>query len=783
MLSTFSRSFSSFDKGKVEKLIGEVVSEHPDGLLDEHEVYSIIGDLGFSIASHAYADKKTDPAEVVARVNAEKLVAKGVVRYRKDNLLVTHKTDIGALQFNIPRTAEGVQDAIRVFEERFNENTPYRLEGTLFVEQMKMSGDFGTELLVSGYQDPFFGPTVCYGLGGTIVEYLKKVMLPNHAQIFMPALFHSANYKKILEELPASQLAEGLVRGTKKHLDHSIVEPTLRNVQDLISDFSQFNKNAKYIIDEIEVNPTVALQGKLWALDGVMRVSPRGSLPYYDTRTCGKPLDRIECLTNPKSVTVAGGSTKNPGNPGSVIIKQAEDAGIKEIYALHPSAKNMFGAPAFKDLKEIVDYRGGKKFDLLSICVPAQAAGKLMTRALDLNCCKAIQVVSGGFGETEHGAKMQQQLHDKLFSMSNDRPVVNGPNTVGNLKIGGINTVFVDRRRSNSDGKTGATNCALLCQSGAFMLSRVSDIAPAVNPAIAMSVGNQLDLSVTDFLEHYVDLPEITTYGLYMEGLSEGEGIRLMNLVAHARELGKSVIIYKAGRSQAGIRAAKGHTAAMAGDFGMFKELLEDAGAIVVDSTEEWNQLVMLTTQYPQIVKNAAKKSLGIGVLTNAGFEKCACADHLMVNGTEDIIHLPKWSKQSLKIINEVFKKQKITEVVDVSEVLDVTPIFTDIGYYELLHGILQDDECDIGIIAGVPETQSMKTQDYDLPDPNGIFQLTRKLREEYPNKPLIAVVESGARYQPLRHAFQSVGVAVFNSIDAASKAIVAIAKAANRGK
>jgi len=752
-------------------------------LLDEHEVYSIIGQLGFSIASHCYATKTTDPAEVVAKVNADKLVAKGVVRYRKDNLLVTHKTDIGAIQFNIPKTEEGVDKAIKVFQERFNEDSPYKLEGVLFVEQMKMSGDFGTELLVSGYQDPFFGPTVCYGLGGTTVEYLKKVMLPNHAQVFMPALFHNADYSKILKELPASQLAEGLARGTKKHLDHAIVEPTLKNVSKLISEFSQYNKNAKYIIDELEVNPTVALKGKLWALDGVMRVSDRGTLPYYDSRSCGKPLDRVECLTNPKSICVAGASTKNPGNPGSVILKQAKDFGITDAYALHPSAKEIFGTPAFKDLRGVVKARNGEKFDLLSIGIPAQAAGKVVKLALDLNCCKAIQVVSGGFGETEHGSKMQNELHNQLFSMSNDRPVVNGPNTVGNLKKDGLNTVFVSRERSTSDGKTGAQNCAILCQSGAYMISRISDLFPAVNPSIAISVGNQLDLSVTDLLEHYIDLPEITTYGLYIEGLSESEGIRLMNLVSEARKKGKTVVIYKSGRSQAGIRAAKGHTASMAGDFNMFKSHLEDAGAIVVDTTEDWNRLVMLTTLYPQITKIAAKKSTGVCVLTNAGFEKCACADHLMVNGTEKIIHLPKWSEESLKVINRVFKKQKITEVVDVSEVLDVTPIFTDIGYYEILHGVLNDKECDIGIIAGVPETQSMKTQEWDIPDPKGIFQLTKKLKEEFPDKPLIAVVESGERYQPLRNAFLSIGIATFNSIDAASKAIVQVIKAANLQK
>ncbi|EAX98943.1 CoA binding domain containing protein [Trichomonas vaginalis G3] len=782
MLSAL-KSGIRFSSNSTEKLIQKVIAERPDGLLAEHEVLSIIGDLGFSIAPHCYATKTMSPEEVVKNINAKTVVAKGVVRYRKDGLLVTHKTDIGGLQFNIPNTPEGIAKAMKVFDERFNKNSPYELEGTLFVEQMKMSGDFGTELLVSGYQDPFFGPLVCYGFGGTTVEYLKSVMQPDHAQIFVPSLFTGTNYGRIIENLPASKLATGRVRGTKKHLDQAIVEPLLKNVQGLISKYSQYNRDAKYIIDELEVNPTVAVQGKMWALDGVMRVSPRGTLPYYDAQCSGKPLDRIECLTNPKSIVVAGASTTNPLNPGTVILKNAKDYGVKDCYVLHPKAKELCGVPAFKNLAALNKARNGEKIDLLSICIPAQGAGKLVSDAFDINNVKSIQVISGGFGETEHGSKMQNELHEKLLKMSNDRPVVNGPNTVGNLKEGGINTVFVPRNRSSSDGVSGARNCAFLCQSGAYMISRISDCSPSVLPKIAISVGNQLDLSVTDFLEHYVDLPDITTFGLYIEGLGDGQGISLMNVVKHANDIGKTVVIYKAGRSQAGVRAAKGHTAAMAGDYGMFKSLMENAGAIVADSTEQWNNIVTLATLYPSLMTEAKKHSIGIAALTNAGFQKCEIADQMMENGTENMLHLPKWSKQSLEVIDGVYKKYKIGEVVDVAEVLDVTPIFPDRGYYEILKGVLKDPQCDIAVCAFVPETNSMKCLEEELKDPNSILPLLKKLKAEYPTKPIICAIESGGKYRPLIEALRKEGIACFENVNAAAKAVVSIVRAANRFK
>jgi len=773
---------SFFSKSTIDALIGKVIDERPDGLLTEHEVWSILGDLGFSISQHKYAPAGSDPEAVVRAISSDRLVAKGVVRMRKDNSLVTHKTDIGALQFNVPRTVDGINSAMKVFEQRFGPNSPYKLDGILFVEMMKMSGDFGTEMLVSGYQDPFFGPTVCYGFGGTIVEYLKEKMRPDNAQLFIPALFKNQKaFEKAVASLPVAQLCEGKVRGTKQHLDHSILVPTLRNVQELISSYSQYNKDAKYIIDEIEVNPTVAIQRKMYALDGVMRVSRRGTLPYLSPTSCSKPLYKIGALTNPKSVIVAGASSKNMLNPGSVILGKALEAGVKEIYAIHPTAKKLLGHPAFPSLRAIRDARGGRPVDLLSVCIPAKGAGKLVNEALDVHAAESIQVISGGFGETEHGAKMQEQLHNKLFALPNvRRPVMNGPNTVGNICAKGINTVFIDSTRSSSNFRDGKRNCAIICQSGAFMCSRISDLAPAVLPSVAVSVGNQLDLSVTDFLEYYIDDPELTTYGLYVEGLSDGEGIRMMNLVRRAKELGKTVVIYKAGRTQAGIRAAKGHTAAMAGDFKMFRSLLEHAGAIVTDTFEQWNQLVILTTLFPQIMKNAKGRSTGVAVLTNAGFEKCACADHLMQNGTEKIMHLPQWTPETLKKIHSIYKKYKIGEVVDVSEVLDVTPMLNDNGYYELTKTILEDPGCDVAIISAVPETQNLKALGHEINHPKSIFKYLEKLTKEYPNKPIVGVFESSERYFPIRKELNRIGVASFGSIDAASRAIVDIVRAAN---
>jgi acyl-CoA synthetase (NDP forming) len=479
-------------------------------------------------------------------------------------------------------------------------------------------------------------------------------------------------------------------------------------------------------------------------------------------------------------VIVAGASAKNTRNPGSIILGEARLYGVKEIYALHPTSKDLFGIPAYPNLAKLAEIRKGKPADLLTIVVPANESEKLLNEALKYNSANSILILSAGFGETKLGWDMDQRMRNALTAVPLDkRPVVNGPNTVGNRVEGGINTCFIDASLSNSDWRSGKRNCALLCQSGAFMVSTVSDVWPAITPGVAVSVGNQLDLTVVDLLEFYLEDPKLTTFALYLEGLTEAAGIRLMNLVRRARDLDKAVVLYKAGRTDAGRRATRSHTASKSNDYDVFSGLLDLAGGLVASSLDEWLQLVIITTLCPTLIK-PKKKSVGVAVLTNAGYEKCAAADHLTGLG-EDIIHLPKWSPDSTKEIAKMFKKYKIEKIVDIGEVLDVTPLFADEGYYDLMKIAFKDPDCDVGFVTGVPETQSLRTQPNQLDHPKSMVSFMKKLKAECPEKPLILAWECDQRFYPLRKALNQSGIPCFSSPDSVARALRSIIRQARR--
>ena len=68
-----------------------------------------------------------------------------------------------------------------------------------------------------------------------------------------------------------------------------------------------------------------------------------------------------------------------------------------------------------------------------------------------------------------------------------------------------------------------------------------------------VSVGNQADLALEDFLGFLVDDPATRAIGLYIEGLKDPRRFRA--LLQAARAAGKPVFVVKAGRSEAGAQA------------------------------------------------------------------------------------------------------------------------------------------------------------------------------------------------------------------------------------
>lgn len=762
-------------QAEIEAILAQAI-DRPEGTLHEHEAYELLEAAGITTPAwyfYAIGDDVEDLEDSLP--HAGPFVAKVVIRG------TTHKTDVKGLAFNV--TSEKAADCVAHFAEKFK---GHELEGILFAEQVDHDRDLGGEMLMGLYQDPFFGPCIALGFGGTAAEHYKKIMLPHAAQVYIPAGVDFASVDHILRHIPVVELVEGRVRGTTHQLTYDELMGTIRILQQLGRWYSPANPKAPFVIEELEMNPAVAVEHRVVALDGVLRVRKN------DRPAAGrKPLAKIGKLLEPASVAIVGASGKNPANPANIILKKFLKSGVarENVLVIHPKEEEVEGIPCVKNLAELLAKRGGKPVDCLVVGVPAKIAGGIIAECFDLYAAHALQIISAGFGETEGGKAMQHDLAQKLAQLDRTperRPVVNGPNTLGNV-AGKTNTIFTPGYKSSATGK-GRPNAALICQSGAHLITRISDFADVIAPRIGVSVGNQMDLSVTDFFEYLMQAEGIAVYGLYIEGLNPGDGLRLMRLIEEAQAQGKFVVIYRAGRTEAGMAAAKGHTAAMAGDYDMFAHLMRRAGAMVADTFEEFNDLMMLVAYCDGLAGLVAlppEEKLGVAALSNAGFEKCAIADHLTAAAPKTV-ELARYTDATRERLKGIFVDHGISGIVDMGEVLDLSPMMNDEGFEKVIRATLEDENTDVGIYAMVPETGMLNTCEpgerhrEDLMREGSILNRLIHIRRDM-KKPFVVSFESGKQYARFRRELLTAGIPCFSSADTAARTVAAALDAIRR--
>ena len=110
-----------------------------------------------------------------------------------------------------------------------------------------------------------------------------------------------------------------------------------------------------------------------------------------------------------------------------------------------------------------------------------------------------------------------------------------------------------------------------------------------------------IDLTVGDYLTFLKDDPEVQVVACYVEGFQPLDGLRFFEAAAEITAGGRPVILYRAGRTAAGARATASHTASIAGDYAVTRQLAHGANVILADSVADTDHAqLMARAQGPQ---------------------------------------------------------------------------------------------------------------------------------------------------------------------------------------
>ncbi len=336
-------------------------------------------------------------------------------------------------------------------------------------------------------------------------------------------------------------------------------------------------------------------------------------------------LDR---LFEPRSIALFGASVR-PESVGGRVFENLLRGGFEgPIYPINARHDKVQGKQAYASIADI-----GKPVDLAVFATPARTVPELLHQAGEHGVRAAI-VLSAGFGEGEGGGSEHQQALMQEARRYGIHLV--GPNCLGMITPRlGINATF-----SKNDAKPGSL--ALVSQSGAICTA-ILDWAAArpIGFSSIVSLGSMADVDFGQVLDYLALDPNTQSILLYVEGIRTARKF-VSGLRVAARF--KPTIVVKAGRHEAGSRAAMSHTGSLVGADDVFEAALRRTGAVRAMSIEQLFAAAQFLSMHHQVGGD------NLAVVTNAGGPGVLAADRAVDVG----VNVPELSPESVEKLNAV---------------------------------------------------------------------------------------------------------------------------------
>ena len=337
---------------------------------------------------------------------------------------------------------------------------------------------------------------------------------------------------------------------------------------------------------------------------------------------------QLDYLFNPRSVAVIGASG-NMVKWGFHILNLLLVKGGREIYAVNKNEADVLGLKTYRSVKDVPG-----PVDLAVITVVYRDIPAVMEDCVQKGVKGAV-IISGGLAETgEAGAGIERQVVE-IARRGGMRLV--GPNCMGHFDTNsGLYTV--PYLPPSNKGYL-----SLIAQSGNASQAIVHAASErGLGFSKYISSGNEADLHFEDYLEYLAQDEQTKIILGYVEGFREGR--RFFELAKEITRK-KPVVILKAGRTEAGKRAAQSHTASLAGSDTICEAAFKQCGVIRVDDISELIDVVLALAGQP------LPRGRRVAVFSTGGGPAVMAADALTGHGLE----LPKLSPKTMDKLNATF--------------------------------------------------------------------------------------------------------------------------------
>ncbi|MCK9987570.1 MAG: hypothetical protein AzoDbin1_04042 [Azoarcus sp.] len=622
----------------------------------------------------------------------------------------------------------------------------------------------GVDLRIALENTREFGMVLTAGQGGLDGALDRANFRKDRAAVSASVeLTDAPDFLRLFRRTVAYQKMAALAQRDGRRAPDPVLEFCFGLMLGLGREYSAQNPQAEFVIRQLELDqvqfakkPTV----------GVARVEfgqpVAGRLP--------RPAHKIDKLIHPQSIGIIGVSATSM-NFGRIILKNLMGSGYPkdQLTIIRPGEAEIDGVRCVESLRALP-----AKLDLLIVAVPNDAVYELVDEIIATDAVESVMLIPGGLGETAKSREPAAALAAKINAAHGNPgggPVFLGANCLGVVSHpGGYDSWFIPLERLPKPQKKAQRNSVMLSQSGAFMITRISQ-NPWLDPAYMLALGNQTDLTHGDMLGFFADRPEIDTLGIYIEGFKDGDGLDFARAVRKAVLNGKQVVVYKSGRSEAGAGGVMGHTASIAGDPVLFEAVLRQAGAIVAEDFNAFDDLFYIAGAL-----HGKKVGKRLGAISGAGFEAVGMADSIATETSS--LEMGALEAATVERVQAILAAKRLDALVEVRNPIDINPGADDDAHLQITEAFLDDPNIDavvVGLDPTAPSIRGLETSrlrpGYDLSDPKGTVHIYPPLAAKS-DKPVIGIVDGGSLYDAMAAKLMDQGVCVFRNCGRGTRAL-----------
>ncbi len=386
----------------------------------------------------------------------------------------------------------------------------------------------------------------------------------------------------------------------------------------------------------------------------------------------------LDPLFTPASIAVVGASNKE-GKVGFLVVRNLLDSGFEgPIYPINLKEPEVQGLKAFSSLSDIPG-----TIDMAISCVPARFVPGVIREAGERGAKSGV-IITAGFSEVgKDGKDLEREVEDiaEDFGMR-----LLGPNCLGLVNTQhSMNATFASRTPREG-------GLAIISQSGAVCVS-VLDWAEQNRVGFSkfISVGNKLDIEESDLIDYLRSDDPTRMVMMYIEHIRSG---REFIEAAKGATRKKPVLALKAGRTEAGAKAASSHTGAIAGADSVYEAAFRKAGIMRVRRLTEFFDFAKAFTQLP------LPKGGRVSIVSNAGGFAVVSSDAV---ADEPELQMASFTKGTLDLLSE-----RLPAEANIYNPIDVLGDARLERYQVSIEAMLADDNVDAIVVIMAPVGATM---------------------------------------------------------------------------